>query len=363
MTVEALFEESFKYAIEADKALYSIKNIDEFSLIFEAENDDVRNQVNANNKSADNSIGFLQKSINALKNIINEIITAIKNMFSYIFASKEDKAAFKKFKDACLADPELRDKKITYLDYKEIHKQYDDAIAEAERLEREIAAGKQADVDAFLKRSGELIKGVSKAAVTSIGLQAVEQIMYNEETVAKGISIALRNDSRILNEIERSLGASRAKDFQKKAEVAAGERGRISLLRFRIMLQRRKQQDIEQVMKKFSSDLRSQFQSKAKFFFGTGMDLLRNKETREIIKGNDGVSREIRDTAIGVAKAVKDAKVHGAAQGVKARANGPIDKFKKHLKEKRELKERDKNNARVAHLAKFFKLDKKQDQQ
>lgn len=363
MTIEALFEESFRYSIEADKAFSLITDIDEFSLMFEAENEEVSNQVNANNEATGNTVGFLQKSINALKEIISKIASAIKNFFSYTFASKENKAAFKKFKEECLADPALRDKKITYLDYTEIHKKYDAAIAEAERLEKELAAGRKAEVDAFLSRSEELLKGVSGAAATSVGLQALEKIMYNEESIAKGISFALRTDSRILEEIERSLGASRAKDFQNKADIAAGKK-RLSLLRFKIMLERRKQQDIETVMKKFTSDLKSQFSSKASLLFSqTGRDVLKNKEMRDIIKGSDDVSRGIRDAGATAVRIGMDAATHGAASGAASRVTNPITKLKMKRDAKRQLQEAQKARENAAHLKRFLKLDKKKDQQ
>lgn len=307
-------DDTLRYIYEAGVELNKIEEIDEFSMLFEADSQKVQDQMRINNEASGKSKGFLQRAINTLLGLIQNVIDSIHSFFSYSIASDENKANFKKFKEACLADPNLKDKKITYLDYSKVMKSYDEAIAEAERLEKDAANKSQEEVTATINRLTELVGGVGKAATMAVGLDALEQIMYHDQGTAEAIAGMLNHDKSVLKSIESSLGKSAADKFNKHAQVAAGNR--ISVMRFKVWLLRKKERNLQEVMENTTKQLKNQFSSKWGIL-GFASKLKGNKELQDIVQGSDETALALRNGAARAAAAFADAKKQGTAEANK----------------------------------------------
>lgn len=326
--MDALYEESLNYLREAYDGISNYHEIDEFVLLFEANDESTQEQVAKNTEASNKAQSGLKKAIDALKQLIANIIDAVTSFFNELFASKENKEAYREFVAAVKADPQLKDKKVSYNDYTKVMKEYDAAIAEAEKVDIALAQGKQADAEKSIRRLTELVSGSAQGIATSVGVEFLENLANSDELTAKGISLALQADRRILDNIEKSIGEKNANKFVKDINALAGTR--ISLRRLIIKLRQKKYNSMEDATKDFVNSCKKTFSSKASIIASivSPRGLLKrvagNEQIQTIVKGKDAESKLIKDTAINVGRAKRSGKLHGSADAVVDNITTPI---------------------------------------
>lgn len=339
--MDALYEESLNYLREAYDGISSYHEIDEFVLLFEADKESTKEQVAKNTEAVNKAQSGLKKAIDALKQLIANIIDGITSFFNEVFASKDKKEAYREFVAAVKADPQLKNKRVSFNDYSKIMKEYDEAIAEAEKIDIALAQGKQADAEKSIRRLTELASGTAKGVATSVGVEFLENLANSDELTAKGIALALKADNKILDNIEKSIGEKNANKFVKDINALAGTR--ISLRRLIIKIRQKKYRTIEDATTDFIGSCKKTFSSKGGIISSilSPRGLLKraagNEQIQNIVKGKDEESKLIRDTAVNIGRANRSGKLHGSADAVIDNVSRPISDAVNNKKTTKEL--------------------------
>lgn len=206
-----------QFAIEESK---EYTDLNAFQIIFEANEDtDTANIAEKNKEIKTGVIGHIKKAIAAIRSMIASLINSIADWLKKITMSADEKKMFEDFKEACKKDPDLKNKKITVRDFEQIKKQYEAIIKEAEETDKELAAGKNAEIKGIINKCTAFVKDVGKAIAKDIGIQTALNAAHMNRGYANIISMATKADSRILDGIESSFGAKEAEKFQKEVST------------------------------------------------------------------------------------------------------------------------------------------------
>lgn len=323
--VEVLDQEFLKYLYEAEQCLLQIKPVDDFQLIFEENDPQVQQQVQQNNKNYGKAEGFLSKAANAVLGIIRSVINAIQSFLSYSFASKENKLKFQQFKQKCLADPALANKTITYMDYQNQFREYDNAIKQAEDVDALLAQGQDVEVDGIISNITNLVKGAAKGVATSIGLRSLEQICNADQGTAEAVERALNYDQSLIGQfmgmdlhgkIAGAVGEENLQKFKTNVAYASGKNvgfrvpiigKRLSLRRAIVELRRKKSQTLGGVMGNIVDELKKTFTNPFTAVFSTKFGKLK------YASGNEGIQQIANNEYTQIGKNIIMNKAKGIA--------------------------------------------------
>ena len=199
----------------AQEALNDYTEIDSYMEIFEAENPEVAEQVEQNEKSKKTVIDHLKSAGNAILNVIRNIISSIQDFFRKINMDEAERQAYEAFKKQCANDPSLKNKKVTVLDFRRYTEDYQKILAEAEAAERELAAGRDYPIDNIVSKITEFCSGGSKAMVTAVGCEAALNFASSSRDAAKKMLQTLQNDEKMQQRLVDAIGKKEAKRFEK----------------------------------------------------------------------------------------------------------------------------------------------------
>ena len=195
------------------------QEVGSYEAIFESENPEVKETL-VNNKKIENGVcDHLKKAAQAVLNMINKFIDFFRNIFGVAGMSKEEKALYDNFKEACKKDPALKNKKVTVQDFRETMKQYEALKQEVEQAERDLRAGKETDCEKLLNKIKDFAAGAGKGVAMTVGLDAAVNIATTSKDFSKAMYMAVKNeDSPVMQSIIDTVGKKNAKDFQKKTK-------------------------------------------------------------------------------------------------------------------------------------------------
>lgn len=210
-----LMDECLYHLHQVDLLMEGYKELDDYQVIFEAENPEVQETLVNNNKIESGVGSHLKKAAQAVMDMISKFIDFFKNIFGVVGMSKEERQLYENFKEACKKDPSLKNKQVTVRDFRETMKQYDALKKEVEQAERDLREGKETDCEKLLNKIKEFAAGAGKGIAVTVGLDAAVNIATTSNDFAKGIYSVVRNDEGpAMQAIVNSVGEKNAKKFQ-----------------------------------------------------------------------------------------------------------------------------------------------------
>ena len=127
-----ILDDCLLYLYEAEKCLNEYKELDAYMEIFEAENPEVKEQVEKNEKAKSGAIENIKKAAKAVLDMIKKLIRTVGDFIEKRKLSVDERAAYEAFKEAAKKDPSLKNKKITVRNFKEIEAEYQKVLKELE---------------------------------------------------------------------------------------------------------------------------------------------------------------------------------------------------------------------------------------
>lgn len=211
---EVVLDECLYYLREAENFLSMYHEIDPYEEIFEAYKPDVQLQVAQNEKAKTGVMGSLTKACQAVLNIIRNLIDSIKNFFAKRNLDAETREAYEAFKKKCAEDPTTKNKKITVMDFKKINGEYNQILSEAEKADKELAQGRELNLDNIFSKISGFCGDVVKGAGVAIGMEAALNMASSSQEIAKKIYESLQSDKALEDNLIKAVGKHETKKFE-----------------------------------------------------------------------------------------------------------------------------------------------------
>lgn len=286
------------YFDQVDALLESYDERPLYDAVFNEASDDV--DV-ANAETEEKAISLLQKAINAMKALIQKIKDILNTVISWVKADNAEISEYKKFCQQIKQNPELKNKKVTLRDYRQVIAEYDKQLGDAEKKYRamkdEEAANKPNfadDVKAGIAATGKKVASIATSVGASFTVEsALEYARQNTKNAAL-VQTIIDNDFLILKALEKSLGTKEIRKFKWKVK-ALNCRCRV----VRTILGGRMEQS--KTIKDTVADTFSSIRS----LIGGSKRALGNKDTKDFVKGS---AKEVGSVIGGIGKEVVKTK-------------------------------------------------------
>lgn len=238
------------------ECLDMITPLDDFTEIFEADNPEVQQQVENNDKAKKGVGDHIKGMINAIINTLKNIASSITNFFRKLKMSGDERKAYEDFKAKAANDPKLRNMKVTVKNYKEIQADYERIIKEAEAADKAIASGQRNECQKLLDDMKNFTAGLGKTVGTSYAMEvALRQAAANKRDAQK-IQTFLSIDMGICNEILENVGEKNYNKFMKDIDTLAKRNSlRATLMRAKMNMHQAYSNDLMENCKKVWGDL------------------------------------------------------------------------------------------------------------
>lgn len=212
-------DDSLYHLMEAQKSIDLLEPIDPFEEIFEAADIKTAVKLKNNEENSNGAVGHLKAAAQSILNFIRNIISSIRDFFEKRCMDKKQRAAYEEFKKACANNPELKNKKITVMDFKKFNGEYEKLLKEAENADRELAKGKDFPADEILKKITDFCGGAAKGAMFTVGCEAALQWASSSTDVARQMLNQLQTDEKMQQKMVKSLGSGEVKRFEKQLKI------------------------------------------------------------------------------------------------------------------------------------------------
>jgi hypothetical protein len=242
-----VLDECMYQLYQAQECYKDYKEIEVFSEIFEAEDPKVKEQIETNNKATTGALGHIKKAAQAVLNTIRNLISSIGDFFRKRGMDEKERKAYEDFKKAAANDPELKNKKITVLDYRKFQAEYDQLLKETEEAEREIANNKDYPLDTLTEKITSWCGNAGKGLVVSVGCEAALNVASSSRDMANKILATLKTDEQMWNTLCDSIGEKEAKKFEKQI-TSLGKR--VSLQNLKMKLKGTASKSVEEAFEK-----------------------------------------------------------------------------------------------------------------
>jgi hypothetical protein len=219
------------HIIKAQEYLEMYQEMDDFDAIFEAMDPKKAVQLKNNETAIKGGTNHIQAAFQAIVNLIKNIIHSIRDFFAKRFMKESERQAYESFKAACKANPELRNKQVTVLDFRKFNKEYEELLAEAESVDRALAEGKDAPADEIIKKMASFCSGATKGAMTAVGCEVALNFASSSREAAQKMLGVLQKDEQVHQAIVDAIGKKEATKFEKELKAL----GKRALLKRQIM--------------------------------------------------------------------------------------------------------------------------------
>lgn len=203
------------YLNEAERYLSLYCEIDPFEEIFEAYKPETQLKVEQNAKAKTGVMGSLTKACQAIMKIIQNIIDSITDFFAKRNMDDEKRKAYESFKAACAKDPTLKNKKITVKDFNQLNQEYSAILSEAEKADRELAKGKELNIEGLLSKITSFTGNIGKGAMIAVGAEAALNMASSSQEIAQKMYSSLKNDKKLEQELIDAIGKKETKRFER----------------------------------------------------------------------------------------------------------------------------------------------------
>ena len=211
-----VMDECLYYLNEAERYLSLYCEIDPFEEIFEAYKPETQLKVDQNAKAKTGVMGSLTKACKAIMKMIQNIIDSISNFFAKRNMDEEKRKAYESFKEACAKNPELKNKKITVKDFDKLNEEYSKILAEAEKADRELANGKDMNIENLVSKITSFCGNIGKGAMVAVGATAALNMASSSQEIAKRMYASLKNDQKLEQQLIDAIGKKETQRFERE---------------------------------------------------------------------------------------------------------------------------------------------------
>lgn len=208
---------------EVDRLIDQYEDIPASMYLFEAADPALARKEAANAEIEEKTVSLIQKIINGIKAFCKAIKERIKNLLDYFKASSEEKMDFETFCKEMQNDPDMKGKKVTFHDYREICAEMDRSCSEFEKEYTKFKQSQAEDnpnlmktIQNKLEQFGIKSKEVMQAEGSSFALEVALTWAKNSREGAAAVQKFLDFDLGLLAVIERELGSKEVRKFKKK---------------------------------------------------------------------------------------------------------------------------------------------------
>lgn len=204
------------YLYESDVCMESYKELDDYVVLFEADDPKVKAQMEENDKATNGALDNIKKAADAIIVFIKKCMQSISEFFKRLKMTDAEKEAFNHFREVCKADPELKNKKITVNDWTKVKGEYDELLKEAAKAEKELYEGKVNDCQKLIARMENFIKGAAGGVATAVSAEVAVRIAGTSQGIAKLIYDKLDKEGMVMEKLSASLGKHQANKFKRQ---------------------------------------------------------------------------------------------------------------------------------------------------
>jgi hypothetical protein len=208
---------------EVDRILAGCKDVHLYNWIFEEDDPETTNQLKTNADAADKTDSLLRRAINKIKEIFGKIKQGIRNIIEYWGAGKDEKAEFEEFCKKAQSDPNLKNQKVTFHDYRQLMADLDKNCADYEKEYTEFKNSQLEEnpnllkkIETKLQQAGIKSKEIAQAEASSFTLEVAIRYAQQSRDHAKKVQNWLNFDLGLVDAIEKELGSKEIRKFQKK---------------------------------------------------------------------------------------------------------------------------------------------------
>lgn len=210
-----VLDECLTELYEAGKCIDMIKEIDPYSEIFEASNEDVKTAIDNNEKAKSGAVTHLRNAAKAVLNMIQNLITSIREFIAKRKMDADERKLYDAFKEACKKDPSLKNKKITVTDFRKVNEEYQKILKDVEDMDKKIAEGKVTDATDFMNSITDRIKGMSNGFTTAVTCEVAIKLASSSREISSIMLNHLENDEKLQKVLIDNIGEKETKNFEK----------------------------------------------------------------------------------------------------------------------------------------------------
>lgn len=220
------------YLREVDLLMEEYTDLSTYQDLFEAADDAVAKAIDKNDKITGKSESLLSKAIGAVKALIRKIKSMLSGIMEYFTASKGEREDFEAFCKRIKSDPSMAGKKVTIHDYREIMKQYDKVLGNAEK---EYKAMKDEEVEQRETIGGVVQKelnslkqktmDIAKASGTFVTVEVAMEYARSCRGNAKKLRSIIAHDEELLDRLEKELGKKGVKRMKRDIKILSSRCG------------------------------------------------------------------------------------------------------------------------------------------
>lgn len=174
------------------------------------------NQAQANTAAVQKGESGLKKMFTAIRNMI----TKIKNVISdFLARRKMDKAehdAIEAFEAAAREDPNLKNVRITVMDFKKTQQDYAQMMEEYDKQIRAAMENEQTPIQKLLDKGKNFLTGNAKGFFHTVNAVGIINMAGVDKDVARFIKTIIESDENRLKEMEAAMGEKQFKKFNKE---------------------------------------------------------------------------------------------------------------------------------------------------
>lgn len=275
------------YLYESDVCMESYKELDDYVVLFEANDPKVKAQMEANDKATNGALDNIKKAVDAIIAFIKKCMQSISEFFKRLKMSDAEKEAFNHFREVCKADPELKNKKITVNDWTQVKGEYDKLLKEAEKAEKDLYEGKVNDCQKLIGRMENFIKGAAGGVATAVSAEAAVRIAATSQGIAKMIYNKLDKEGMLMEKLSASLGKHQANKFKRQV---GSLRHILSLQRAKMRMMNTYHKSMESAVFSIYDDVKAMGSTKSSMatIGGLALKMSGNKELRSTVSSPVG---------------------------------------------------------------------------
>lgn len=212
-----LTDDIFKNLYLAQETAKEYQEMSLYSFLFEAVDDEEKQKIaNKNSDVAKKTDGFFKKAFEGIMKMIKSVKDAIADFFARFTMNSTDKIAFEELKKAVASDPELKGKKVTVHDFRQIQAGYDELIKEMENKIREVKRDETTNIDGLMKKATDFLKNATGGALATVGTDLALNMAEGNKNLAKTLRIILNTQEDAMKVLEKNLGEKDSKKFKKR---------------------------------------------------------------------------------------------------------------------------------------------------
>lgn len=173
-------------------------------------------QAQANAAAVQKGESGLKKMFTAIRTMITKMKTVITDFLARRKMDKAEHDAIEAFEAAAREDPNLKNARITVMDFKKTQQDYAQMMEEYDKQIRAAMENEQTPIQKLLDKGKEFVAGNAKGFFHTVNAVGIINMAGTDKNVARFIKTIIESDENRLKEMEAAMGEKQFKKFNKK---------------------------------------------------------------------------------------------------------------------------------------------------